>query len=100
MKAIITGIFIFVVVMAIAFLSGCTEQCDSGLFTSDSKCCTYVCTDKACPNGYEKDTCGCECTAETTTPTTVENTPTTTGDTNIDDIFDDTDDINPPVLPI
>ena len=100
MKAIITGIFIFVVVVAITLLTGCTEQCDTGLFTSDGECCTYVCTDKVCPNGYEKGTCGCECTADTTTPTTVENTPTTTGDTNIDDIFDDTDDIDPPVLPI
>jgi len=72
------------------FLSGCSlyqQECESGLFTGDGKCCTYICTELECPNGFVEGTCHCECIPNNQ-------------NTNIDDIFDDNTDIQPPTLPI
>ena len=69
-------------------LTACTQQeCESGLYTEDGKCCTYVC-DVECPDGYEEGTCHCECRSGE-----IEE------DVNLDDVFEDGGDIEPPVLP-
>jgi len=81
-------IFSFLIFVIILFILGCGKKCDSGLFTEDGKCCTYVC-DKTCPSGYEKGTCNCEC----------KESGYESEDTNIDDLFEDTDNVQPPVLP-
>ena len=83
-----TIVFSFLI-LGILFISGCKEKCESELYTSDGKCCTYVC-DIACEGGYKEGTCNCECKSG------VSPAP---GDTNIDDIFDDTEEIEPPQLP-
>jgi len=77
------------------FLSGCSlyqQECESGLFTKDGECCTYIC-DLECPNGFVEGTCQCEC---------IPSDQNVVGDqnTNIDNIFDDNTDIQPPPVPI
>ena len=79
-------------ILGILFISACKEKCDSGLYTSDGECCTYICKIE-CENGYKEGTCNCEC-KETTEE------DTSTDDTNIDDIFDSNDNIEPPSIPI
>ena len=78
------------------FLSGCsmipTQNCESGFFTEEGECCTYVC-DLACPTGFVEGTCQCECIPDNQNLNNNQ-------DTNIGDIFDDNSDIEPPPLPI
>lgn len=82
-------IFLFLI-LGILFISGCNQNCESELYTSDGQCCTYVC-DTDCDNGYKEGTCNCEC----------EEMPgLDTGDTNINSIFEDATDIEPPSIPI
>ena len=67
---------------------GCTAKpCESGLYTKEGKCYTYVC-DKDCVNGYVEGTCECS-----------GNSGDLPEDTNIGSLFDDGGDIKPPVLP-
>ena len=76
------------------FLSGCSilsQKCDSGLFTEEGKCCSYVC-DLECPNGYVEGSCHCECISDSQNLNNNQ-------DTNIDGLFDDNTDIEPPQLP-
>lgn len=77
------------------FLSGCSllqQECESGLFTKEGKCCSYICTELECLNGFVEGTCQCEC---------IPSGQNVVGDqdTNIDDIFDDNADIQPPPVP-
>jgi len=87
MKAkILIGIFLI-------FLAGCTKPiCESGLFTNDGKCCTYVC-DGECL-AYKEGTCNCECEDDTVRPAEDMDV-----DANIDDIFGDGGEIEPPQIP-
>ena len=80
-------IFLILFLVGIIFIAGCNKKCDSGLYTSDGKCCTYVC-DKDCQQGYKEGTCNCEClqSSAATNP-------------NIDDIFDNSDSVQPPQIP-
>ena len=80
--AIILGFFIL-------FIAGCdiVDNCDSGLKTSEGKCCTYVCN-LECANGYKEGTCNCECRDSSVS-----------GNDGIDDLFDDSADIQPPMTP-
>jgi len=78
------------------FLSGCSlypQECESGHFTKEGKCCSYICTELECPNGFVEGTCQCECIPDNQN---IGNNQ----DTNIDDIFDDNTDIQPPTLPV
>ncbi|MBU1975823.1 MAG: hypothetical protein KKG59_05450 [Nanoarchaeota archaeon] len=41
-------------------LVGCNGSCSSKLYTTDGKCCTYVC-ETVCEDGYLEGTCHCAC---------------------------------------
>jgi len=87
-----TIIFLFLIFLLL-FILGCSKKtCESGLYTQENECCTYVC-DIDCPEGYAEGTCNCECVDSSSIDT---DEP---GDTNINDIFEDTQDVNPPQLP-
>lgn len=80
----------YFVFFLIVLLVSCTKvDCKTKEYTSDGKCCNYVC-DIECTNGYKEDTCKCECNEALTGQAT---------DTGIDDIFGDSGDINPPTIP-
>ncbi len=92
----LTFVLLFAIVAATC---GCTasDTCDTGEYTKDGICCTYVC-DKTCPEGYIEGTCRCEC--KTTEDTEKQdNLPEDTNpDPNLDDIFSD-ENIDPPGIP-
>ncbi len=83
MKKIIFLFLIFCMILT----SGCKEKCETGKYTDEGKCCTYVCK-LYCENGYEEGTCGCQCKGASND-----------GDMNIDGIFDDSGNVEPPAIP-
>ncbi|MFH1642665.1 MAG: hypothetical protein ABIC04_07265 [Nanoarchaeota archaeon] len=86
---------IFLLFVLTLLINGCKDQCSVNLYTSDEKCCNYIC-DKACENGYIEGSCHCEC-AQSSTPA---DTSDSDEDLNLDAIFDDSDDVTPPPIPI
>ena len=72
-------------------LTSCiNEACDSGIYTTDGKCCNYRC-DVECSGGYKEGTCNCECLNGITDGIT---------DAGINDLFDNSSFVQPPQIPI
>jgi len=103
MKNIYYGMMAVFALLFLLFFSGCgkVEQCDSGIYTTEGKCCNHICK-LHCPEGYVEGTCNCEC-IETTTTELDEDQGGDGGsnveDIGIDDIFEDSNDVEPPSIP-
>jgi len=57
----IVGIVVSFVIVSCVLAPSDKGECNSGLHAADGECCSYVCTDRACPDGYKEGTCNCEC---------------------------------------
>ena len=83
-------ILAFLIFFLFLFILGCSKTCESGLYTKDGKCCTYVCN-IACPDEYKEGACNCECKEATGADEQA--------DTNVDSVFEDDEGVKPPELP-